>query len=62
LKPVQRWNLGAIDFSWRNVRDYGLILIGALLQALSLRLFLIPALLVSGGVRSSTTSPTGRSA
>jgi uncharacterized membrane-anchored protein YitT (DUF2179 family) len=50
LKPVQKLSLHAIDFSWRNIRDYGLILIGALLQALALRLFLIPALLVSGGV------------
>lgn len=38
------------DFSWEAVRDYGLIGLGALLQALALRLFLVPADLVSGGV------------
>ncbi len=36
--------------TWRTVQDYSLILLGGLVQALSLRLFLIPALLVSGGV------------
>jgi uncharacterized membrane-anchored protein YitT (DUF2179 family) len=50
LKPVRRWNLHSIDFSWRNIRDYGFILVGALIQALAMRLFLVPALLVSGGV------------
>jgi uncharacterized membrane-anchored protein YitT (DUF2179 family) len=35
---------------WKTFRDYALILLGALLQALALRLFLIPALLTSGGV------------
>jgi len=35
---------------WKAVRDYAFILIGALVQALALRLFLIPALLTSGGV------------
>jgi uncharacterized membrane-anchored protein YitT (DUF2179 family) len=51
LKPVRRnGTLHSIDFSWRNIRDYGFILVGALFQALALRLFLIPALLVSGGV------------
>ena len=37
-------------FSWKTVRDYGLILIGAFIQALSMRMFLVPAQLVSGGV------------
>lgn len=37
-------------FSWSGLRDFALILIGALLQALALRLFLIPANLASGGV------------
>jgi uncharacterized membrane-anchored protein YitT (DUF2179 family) len=36
--------------SWRSVRDYGVIFLGALLQALALRMFLVPANLVSGGV------------
>jgi uncharacterized membrane-anchored protein YitT (DUF2179 family) len=35
---------------WPSIRDFGLITLGALLQALALRLFLIPADLVSGGV------------
>jgi len=37
-------------FSWEGGRDYILITLGALLQALALRLFLVPAHLVSGGV------------
>lgn len=36
--------------TWRSVRDYLLIGLGALLQALALRLFLVPAKLASGGV------------
>jgi len=35
---------------WLWVRDLGLIIIGALAQAVGLRLFLIPANLASGGV------------
>jgi uncharacterized membrane-anchored protein YitT (DUF2179 family) len=35
---------------WSSIRDFSLITLGALLQALALRLFLIPANLVSGGV------------
>jgi uncharacterized membrane-anchored protein YitT (DUF2179 family) len=35
---------------WPSIRDYGLILAGALLQAAGLRLFLVPAKLASGGV------------
>jgi uncharacterized membrane-anchored protein YitT (DUF2179 family) len=37
-------------FSWQTARDVALIAAGALLQALALRLFLIPANLASGGV------------
>lgn len=37
-------------FSWQAGRDYALILSGALVQALALRLFLVPARLASGGV------------
>ncbi len=37
-------------FSWRTVRDYGFILAGAFVQALAMRLFLVPAQLVSGGI------------
>lgn len=39
-----------LDFSWKSIRDYILIVIGAFIQALSLRLFLVPAQLVSGGL------------
>jgi uncharacterized membrane-anchored protein YitT (DUF2179 family) len=35
---------------WPSIRDFGLITFGALLQALALRLFLVPANLASGGV------------
>lgn len=36
--------------NWPSIRDFGLITLGALLEALALRLFLVPADLVSGGV------------
>ena len=39
-----------MDFSWRTVQDYAFIILGAFIQALSMRLFLIPAQMVSGGV------------
>jgi uncharacterized membrane-anchored protein YitT (DUF2179 family) len=39
-----------LQFSWKVSRDYGLIFCGALLQALALRTFLVPANLASGGV------------
>ena len=39
-----------LDFSWKSIRDYILIIIGAFIQALSLRLFLVPSQLVSGGL------------
>jgi len=35
---------------WRRARDYGLIVFGALLQALCMDLFLVPAHLAAGGV------------
>ncbi len=40
----------AIRLSWRTVQDYLLVLLGAFIQALAMRLFLIPALLTSGGI------------
>lgn len=40
----------SLDFSWDSLRDYMFILAGALVQALAMRLFLIPAQLVSGGI------------
>ncbi len=39
-----------LDFSWRTLKDYGLIILGGLIQALALRTFLVPAQLVSGGI------------
>jgi uncharacterized membrane-anchored protein YitT (DUF2179 family) len=42
--------VGPLNFSWRAARDYAFIFLGSLVQALSMRLFLIPAQLVSGGV------------
>jgi len=39
-----------VQFSWSTVRDFGFILLGAFVQALSLRLFLVPSQLVIGGV------------
>ena len=39
-----------LDFSKNSLRDYAYILVGALVQALAMRLFLVPAQLVSGGV------------
>ncbi len=42
--------LKSAHFSWGAARDAALIALGALLQALALRLFLIPANLASGGV------------
>ena len=35
---------------WVNSRDYFLIVFGALIQAISLRIFFVPANLASGGV------------
>jgi uncharacterized membrane-anchored protein YitT (DUF2179 family) len=38
------------SLNWSTLRDIFFIFLGTLIQALSMRLFLIPALLVSGGV------------
>ncbi len=35
---------------WPTIRDYGLVLTGTLLQAVALRLFMVPAQLASGGI------------
>ncbi len=35
---------------WPTIRDYALILMGALVQAIGLRLFMVPAHLASGGI------------
>jgi uncharacterized membrane-anchored protein YitT (DUF2179 family) len=47
---VIRQFFSKIEFTPRALRDYLLILLGSLVQALSLRLFLVPASLVSGGI------------
>ncbi len=39
-----------LDFSRQNAKDYLFILAGALVQALAMRLFLVPGQLVSGGI------------
>ncbi|MEN8172178.1 MAG: YitT family protein [Chloroflexota bacterium] len=39
-----------VQFSWRATRDYLVIFLGAALQALALRVFLVPSQLASGGV------------
>jgi uncharacterized membrane-anchored protein YitT (DUF2179 family) len=45
-----RRNFGELKFSWAVLQAYGLILVGSFIQALAMRLFLIPAELVSGGI------------
>jgi len=51
LTRQEFWNrVLKFDFSWKSALDYGLVLIGALIQALAMRLFLVPAELVSGGI------------
>ena len=37
-------------FSWESLRDYALILVASTIQALSLRIFLVPGKLASGGI------------
>jgi uncharacterized membrane-anchored protein YitT (DUF2179 family) len=47
---LMRWFPWPIRFSWSAARDFGFIFAGAFIQALSLRLFLVPSQLVIGGV------------
>lgn len=42
--------LSTVKFTRRIVRDYIFILVGVIIQAFSMRLFLVPAMLVSGGI------------
>lgn len=42
--------LSQLDFSWRSLSDYGLIILGGFVQAVALRTFFIPAQLVGGGI------------
>jgi uncharacterized membrane-anchored protein YitT (DUF2179 family) len=43
-------NLKSVKFTWKMAQDYGLLVLGALVQAFAMRLFLVPGLLVSGGI------------
>jgi uncharacterized membrane-anchored protein YitT (DUF2179 family) len=38
------------ELSWRTAADYLILILGALVQALAMRLFLVPSQLLSGGV------------
>jgi uncharacterized membrane-anchored protein YitT (DUF2179 family) len=48
--PTLRQRLPNVKFTWRAASEYALLLLGALLQALAMRLFLVPGQLVSGGI------------
>jgi uncharacterized membrane-anchored protein YitT (DUF2179 family) len=53
--PLTRWQklrkaVGPVELSWKTAQDYGLILVGAIIQAFAMRLFLVPGELVSGGI------------
>ena len=41
---------GKLYLPWDSIRAYGLIIIGSFIQALAMRLFLVPSELVSGGI------------
>lgn len=49
-KFIQSLLAQPVRFTWEMARDYALITAGALMQALSIRLFLVPAGLVNGGI------------
>jgi len=42
--------IGPLEFTWKTAREYLVVLLGALIQALAMRLFLVPGQLVSGGI------------
>ena len=52
LTPWQRFykEIGPVKLTWKTGQDYGLLLLGALVQALAMSLFLVPGQLVSGGI------------
>ena len=50
ILPLLKHYFSQIDFTKRALLDYLLILSGAFIQAIALRLFLVPADLVSGGI------------
>src|ERR1043165_3747189 len=49
-QPPYRFITKRMKKYWPNIRDYFLIVLAVLIQALSLRLFFVPANLASGGV------------
>lgn len=52
-QPLGQFILSAFqsfDLSWKTARDYAFLISGAFVQALAMRLFLIPSELVSGGI------------
>lgn len=42
--------IGPVELTWKTARDYSLLLLGAMVQAFAMRLFLVPGQLVSGGI------------
>lgn len=52
-KITNRSGIGK-SMPWKLVRDYAFILAGSLVQALAMRLFLVPGLLVSGGISGAS--------
>ena len=42
--------VGRVELTWKTAQDYGLLILGALVQAFAMRLFLVPGQLVSGGI------------
>ena len=50
LLATLRVLLGPEKLTWRTAQEFALIVLGALIQALAMRLFLVPAQLVSGGI------------
>jgi uncharacterized membrane-anchored protein YitT (DUF2179 family) len=49
-RSLLRSLIGPERLTWRTAQEYFLIILGAFVQALAMRLFLVPALLVSGGI------------
>ena len=46
IQPIHK----SSGFPWHSLQDYSLVLLGALVQAIAMRLFLVPSLLISGGL------------
>jgi len=50
LWPKVKLTFTPQKFTWKIAGEFGLVLLGALVQALAMRLFLVPGQLVSGGI------------